>query len=386
MKSIIVAGAMAQKPGRGGHTWVFLQYLLGFKKLGWKVLFLDHLPAGMTVDEHGGPATLDASWNLTYMREVMCRFQLADSYAVFCGEDPEPRGLSRAAVLERVKSSSALLNVMGYLRDEEILAAAPLRVFLDIDPGFGQMWHALGQYDLFEGHEAFVTIGQHIGESSCPIPTCGRTWITTKPPVVIEAWPVKFRDTADLPVTSVISWRGAYGPVEYQGHTYRLRPTEFRKFVTLPAAAGGAFELALDIHPGDAADLSMLHANGWTLVPPGQAARTPWRYADYILGSAAELMVAKNMYVDTRSGWISDRSVCYMASGRPVLVQDTGISGLLPTGAGMLVFNTVDEAAEAVRAIRREPARHQRAARHLAEEHFDSSVVLGALVKRLGIH
>jgi glycosyltransferase involved in cell wall biosynthesis len=111
----------------------------------------------------------------------------------------------------------------------------------------------------------------------------------------------------------------------------------------------------------------------------------PWRYADYIRGSAAEFMAAKSMYVETNSGWVSDRSICYLASGKPVLAQDTGIARLLPTGEGLLTFTTLEEAAEAVERVRREPRRHAQAARRLAEEYFDSSLVLGALTARLGL-
>ena len=183
-----------------------------------------------------------------------------------------------------------------------------------------------------------------------------------------------------------MSWRGAYGPVTYQGKEYGLRPREFRKFAELPKRAGGCFELALDIHPADERDIDLLRTNGWMLVPAGQATSDPCQYREYIRNSAAEVMIAKNMYVDTNSGWVSDRSICYLASGRPVLAQDTGLAGLLPTGEGLLTFTTLDEATEAVRAVRREPERHQRAARRLAEEYFDSTKVLGALAEKLCLH
>src|SRR6266540_2818961 len=140
-KSIVIAGSLAQKPGRGGHTWVFLQWILGFRKLGWDVLFLDRLEPEMCVGDTGAPAPLARSWNVWYF-----------------------------------------MNVMRFLQDEEILAAAPQRVLLDIDPGFGQMWQALGQYDTFRGHDAYVTIAENMGRPDCAIPTCGLGWITTRQP------------------------------------------------------------------------------------------------------------------------------------------------------------------------------------------------------------
>ena len=385
MPSIAIAGSLAQKPGRGGHSWVFLQYLLGFRKLGWDVLFLDRLEPDMCIDNDGGRAALAESWNLRYLEDVMCRFGLDRKWALVCDRGSYTIGRSRAAILEHVRSSEALINVMGFLKDDEILASAPRRVFLDIDPGFGQMWRQLGLHDAFRGHDAYVTIAENIGHPSCAIPTCGLDWIATPQPIVLDEWPATGDGAGSGAVTSVVSWRGANGPVTYQGQTYGLRPREFRKFVALPKHSGGRFELALDIHPGDEQDRDLLRGNGWSLVSPQEVAGDPWRYREYIRKSAAELMIAKNMYVDTNSGWVSDRSICYLASGRPVVAQDTGVTNLFPTGEGLLTFTSLEQAVDAVCAVRREPQRHQRAARRLAEEYFESSTVLRALVRKLGL-
>ncbi len=385
MKSIVIGGSLAQKPGRGGHTWVLLQYLLGFRKLGWDVLFVDRLEPGMCVDEAGNRTAAAASWNVRYLTDVMCRFGFHRDFAVLC-DGGGTIGLTRQALIERVRSSAALIDVMGFLNDEEILASARRRIFLDIDPGFGQMWHALGLRDMFHGHDTHVTIAENMGQPSCGIPTCGLDWITTRQPVVLDEWPAGDSDTASLPITSVVSWRGAYGPVTYAGRTYGLRAREFRKFAALPLHCEGPFELALDIHAGDAADVDLLRSQRWSLVAPGDVAGDPWRYRQYIGQSAAEIMIAKGMYVDTHSGWISDRSICYLASGRPVLAQDTGLVDLLPTTEGLVTFTSCEQAIDAVGAVRREPGRHQRAARRLAETHFESSLVLGALVRKLGLN
>lgn len=383
-KSIVIAGSLAQKPGRGGHTWVFLQYVLGFKKLGWDVLFLDRLEPSMCVSETGAAAPLESSWNVRYFLDVMSRFGLDRSYSLLCNEGARTIGLSRADILARVSASSALINVMGFLKDEEILDLAPTRVFLDIDPGFGQMWQALGQHQTFRGHDAYVTIGENIGRPDCGIPTCGLGWITTKQPIVLDEWTV-VDSLPGAPITSIASWRGAYGPVTHEGITYGLRVHEFRKFAPLPRATASRFEIALDIHPADVTDIDLLTTNGWSLVEPREAAGDPWRYRKYISRSAAEVMIAKSMYVQTRSGWFSDRSICYLASGRPVLAQDTGLRAVLPIGEGLLTFTTLEEAAECSREILRDHPRHARAARHLAEEYFDSSKVLGALTRTLNL-
>jgi len=384
MKSIVIAGSLAQKPGRGGHSWVLLQYLLGFRKLGWDVVFLDRLEPEMCVDERGSPAFVDDSLNLRYFLDVMRRFGFDGCFGLLCG-GTRTIGLSRSEILERVSGSAALVNIMGFLTDHEVLAAARKRVFLDIDPGFGQMWQALGLWDGFSGHDAFVTIAEAIGKPTCSIPTCGLRWITTRQPVVLDEWPPADAADGDGAISSIASWRGAYGPVVYQGRTYGLRVHEFRKFARLPDLATRPFEIALDISNADGKDIELLCRNGWSLVEPGAAAGDPWRYRDYIRRSAAELMIAKGMYVQARSGWFSDRSICYLASGRPVLAQDTGFSEMLPTGEGLLAFETVEQAADATRAVARDYTRHARAARRIAETYFESSIVLGTLAGKLNL-
>ncbi len=380
-RSLAIAGSIAQKPGRGGHTWVFLQYLIGFRKLGWDVVFLDRLEPAMCGVHAGGP--LEESPHARYFRDVMHRFGFDGSYALLCDGGTRTVGLSRSQLLDRVAASDALINIMGYVDDGEVLGAAPMRVFLDIDPGFGQMWQALGLHETFSSHDRYVTIAEHIGKPTCTIPTCGLSWITTRQPIVLDEWTASPDRQGDGAITSVGSWRGAYGPIAYQGTTYGLRAHEFRKFATLPRLAPGRFEMALDIGEADGRDIDLLNGNGWSLVEPRVAAADPWTYREYIRGSAAELMVAKGMYVQSHSGWFSDRSICYLASGKPVIAQDTGFGESLPTGKGLLSFSTVEEAAEAAHAIGRDYARHSSAARRLAEEYFDSSKVLSTLTERL---
>jgi hypothetical protein len=374
---VVLAGSIAQRPARGGHTWVFLQYLLGFRRLGWKVLFVDWLDEAMC----GGP--IGQSKHANYLRSVMVRFGLEDSFSLLDRANGQAvAGLPRHELLGQAQNSALLLNVMAYLDDEEILAAAPRRVFLDIDPGFPQMWRELGLADLFTGHDDFVTIGRRVGREDCSIPTGGLDWITTRPPVVLEHWPRQ--ESRGASFTSVVTWRGPFDPVEYEGKTYGLRVHEFRKFVELPRRSGRQFELALDIDADDERDRALLEGNGWRLVDPAVAASDPDRYQAYVAASLGELMVAKSMYVDTRSGWFSDRAACYLASGRPVLAQDTGLEGLYPIGEGLLTFRTIDDALAVVESVCGNYARHASAARAIAEEQFDSDIVLMELLASLG--
>lgn len=383
-KTIVVAGALAQKPRHGGHAWVLLQYLLGFKHLGWDVLFLDRLEPEMCMDANGRPCRFEASLNLRTFLDIMARFDLNDSFALIYNQGERFVGLGRQQLLKRVKHSAFLLNIMGFLNDEDILSCASRRVFLDIDPGFGQMWCELRLADLYRGHDDYVTIGENIGRPNCSIPTCGREWLTTCQPIVLNYWP-SYREHHNETFTSVCAWRGAYGPVMYEGKSYGLRVHEFRNFTLLPRLSGRPFELALDIHAAEVNDRELLTANGWSLVEPRYIAGDPWSYQAYIQGSKAEFMVAKNMYVQSNSGWFSDRSICYLASGKPVLVQDTGIREHYTVGEGLLTFTTLDEALHGVEELSYNYAHHAAAARTIAEEYFDSDKVLSRLLTKLAV-
>ena len=367
---LVIAGALAQKPGYAGHAWVFIHWLLGFRRLGFDVLFIDRLTPDVTA---GGGSE--------YLISVMNRFDLASDYCLLGANGGQIAGITRSEVLERTRDSMLLINVTGFLDDDAILKVAPSRVYLDIDPGFAQMWHQRGLHNAFAGHDTFVTIGENIGRPGCRIPTCGLEWITTRQPVVLDLWPAV--NSGGRTFTSVGAWRGPFAPVEYEGTTYGLRVHEFRKFAQLPRSTGEDFELALDIHDAETSDLELLRRAGWRIVPPQTVAGNPVSYRDYLGRSRAEFMVAKNMYVETRGGWFSDRSACYLASGKPVLAQDTGIASLYPIGEGLLTFSTLDEAARGVEAITSDYSKHSRAARGIAEELFDSDKVLTTLLEKL---
>jgi hypothetical protein len=361
--TIAVAGAIAQRPGRGGHAWVFLQYLIGLRRLGWDVLFIDRLQPGTCSDA-------------AYVDRIMRQFGFGGDYSVL-DSGGGAFGLTRAQVAQRLKGCALLLNFMGYLDDAELLALPNRSVFFDIDPGFTQMWQALGLAEMLAGHDVFVTVGENVGSPDCAIPTCDVRWITTPPPVVLDQWPWAAGEATSI--TGIGSWRGPYGTVSYGGVEYGLRVHEFRKFAALPARLGAtAFEYALDIEPIEARDSELLTSGGWRLLDPVCVAGTPDAYRDFVQRSIAEFMVAKSIYVRSRSGWFSDRSACYLASGRPVIAQDTGRTD--GYSAGLLTFTTADEAVGAVREVVGDYARHRRAAREIAEEVFDSDRVLSRLV------
>jgi hypothetical protein len=373
---IVITGALTQRCDYGGHVWAFMQYVMGYLRLGWDVLFIDQLDAAMCLDERGNVCPPEKSMRAKRFARLMGRLGLLERAALLV-EGRTVVGVAKPGLVERTREATFVLNVMGYLDDEEVLSAASRRVFLDIDPGFGQMWHALHLADIFSGHDVFVTVGENIGGFDCEIPTCGLEWLTTLPPVVLDLWPAcaEGRDV----FTTVGAWRGPNGPVDYRGRTYGLRVHEFRSLADLPRKTGRPFEAALDIDPADDRDRQMLRSGGWSLVDPRVVAGGPDRYRRYIQSSMGELMVAKNMYVQTRGGWFSDRSASYLASGKPVVAQDTGWTNNYPDSEGLLSFKTPEEAATAVHEVHGNYRRHAKAARELAETMFDSDRVLERL-------
>jgi hypothetical protein len=366
---VVVSGMVAGDPGQGGATWAVLQYVLGLRALGHDVVLVE-------------PATRDPEVE-AYFAAVVERFGLEGRAALLDPATGASTGLSRARLLDAVAGADLLLNVSGMLADEELLAAVGVRVFLDLDPAFTQLWHAVEGVDMgFDRHDRFVTIGGRIGSDGCTVPTCGRDWTTTVQPIVLEHWSVASELHHDA-LTTVGHWR-AYGSIDHGGVRYGQKAHSMRELIGLPGRTQGvACTPALGIHPDEADDLAALDAHGWNLLDPAVVAATPDAYAAFVAGSWAELGVAKSGYVASACGWFSDRSLCYLASGRPVIAQDTGFGADVPVGEGLLAFSDVDGAAAAVDEVRGDYTRHRRAARALAEDVFASGPVLDRLVAAL---
>jgi len=370
---------IAADPNQGGATWAVLQYLLGFERLGHEVLFIEQCAESDLEPE--GEAFV-RSQNASYFTEVMAAHGFEDRSALLLADTQETVGLPYPRLAELAASADLLVNISGILTDGELTANIPVRVYLDLDPAFNQFWQVSGIDMRFGGHTHFVTVGQAIGSPDCPVPTCGFEWITTVPPVVLERWPRAEHISHDA-FTTVGNWR-AYGSIEHEGVQYGQKVHSLRKLIGLPTRTDTRFLLALTIHPDETRDLEALEENGWELVDAATVAGTPPDYQAFIAGSRAELGITKSGYVLSRSGWFSDRSACYLASGRPVIAQETGFSRYLPSGEGLLSFQTEDDALAAVAEIERDYDRHSEAARALAEDHFDSDTVLVRFIERVG--
>ena len=378
--TILLSGMIASDPHQGGATWAVLQYLLGFKQLGHDVYFVEPLeekslqPAG---------AALSDSLNAAYFHQVMVDFGLERTSALLQTGTRQTVGLPYDEMRQVARRADVLINISGMLTDEALLESIPTRVYLDLDPAFIQLWNAVYGIDMrFAGHTHFVTIGLNLGQPDCPVPLCGLDWITTPQPLVLTHWPRAGNITFDG-LTTIGNWRG-YGSVEHEGVFYGQKAHSLRQYITLPTLTEEKFMPALNIHPAEEKDLAALAAHGWHLLDPSEVAATPASYRRFIQESKAEFGIAKSGYVASRCGWFSDRSICYLASGRPVIAQETGFSRFLPTGEGLFAFETSGDVLAAIEAMNRDYARHARAARAIAEEYFASDKVLARLLHRLG--
>jgi hypothetical protein len=387
MGTVIVGGALANKPLNGGEAWVRLTWTLGLRRLGFDVCFVELIGADQCVDEAGRPTDFETSVNRSFFEQVTHRFGLDGSACLVCESGSATAGIGYDELLGRAEGAELLVNISGHVSDPEVLRRPKRRLYVDLDPGFTQFWHedATSGFRL-TGHEHYVTVGTNIGESCCPIPTGGLVWRGVLPPVLLDEWPAQRPPDSMGRFTTVATWRSPYGPVERNGRTYGLKHHEFRKFIELPSRTAGAeFEVVLGIHPGDAEDLGRLRASGWRLREPGATVPDPPAFRRYVQDSGAECSVAQGIYVETNSGWFSDRTASYLATGRPALVQDTGFTRNLPVGEGLLAFRNLDEAAAGVERIRSDYEHHCHAARAVAAEHLDSDRVLGDLLDGLGV-
>lgn len=380
---VIIAGAIAHHPiGGAGNAWAFLQYVLGLRELGCDVYYVEHLAPEACYDRAWQRSAFRDSANAEFFAAVMRRFGLTAHSALLELNGGEHLGLSRAEVLDRAGEADLFINMSGRFHFWDILRAARRRLYLDLDPGFTQVWQGKYGSDMnFAGHDAFATVGLNIGRDICPFPTLGIDWQPTVPPVVLSEWPCG--TAPGEAYTTVGDWRG-YSPIEWDGVWYGQKSEEFLKVMPLPAQVGCPLELCLAIHPNEP-DLATLKENGWRLSDPLVQAADADAYRVFVARSRGEFSVAKNGYVRGRTGWLSDRTVCYLASGRPAIVQDTGLADGVKVGEGLVVFNDLESARAAVEAVEGNYAAHARAARALAETVFASDRVLSRLLEVAGV-
>jgi hypothetical protein len=384
MTKILVSGVIANKPFNGGAAWTRLVYVLGLRKLGFDPYFVEKINPAAFIDIDGNPVSaIEASINRKYFRRIAADFGLTDRMALISSDLRTVEGVAFEELMDIAGSADLLLNISGHLDLKPIIERVARKAYIDLDPGFTQFWHAEGTGNFrLADHDYYFTVGENIGAHDCLIPSNGIHWRRTRPPVLLDLWPMSNERSLGS-FTTIATWRGPFGPVSAQGRTFGSKVHEFRKYIEMPARTNASFEIVLNIHGDDQKDREMLRRNAWRIVDPKQAAPDPFSFRKYIQSSGAEFSVAQQMYVDTKSGWFSDRTVRYLAAGKPVLVQDTGFSRNYPVGSGLLAFKTPEEAVAGVHDIREHYSEHAAAARRIAEEYFDSNRVLAELLSEV---
>jgi hypothetical protein len=400
---IIVTGLIAQHPTLGGVTWDYLQYMLGLHRLGHDVFYFEdsgewpyNLDGGSTGNDW---VARDPSANLNHLSSIMSRFGMEGRWAYHFPIADRWFGLTDSKRKEVLQTADLLINVSGTLMDLSEYQLIPRRAYIDSDPVFTQLKLTLGNLefrDRVNAHNVHFTFGETLFAHY--VPDTGHLWRATRSPIVIDEWslPQPVRDV----FTTVMNWT-SYKPLLYEGKVYGQKDIEFRKFLHLPKLTGDVarFEIAMpSLHHLDwetehastnfvaesqtpLSPAARLAQHGWSVVTPADRCGTLDDYRTYVQCSAAEWSVAKNGYVQGQSGWFSCRSSCYLAAGRPIVVQDTGFSKVIPTGQGILTFRTLDEAVQAVREVSGNLKRHSAAARDCAAEYFDARVILPQLIE-----
>jgi hypothetical protein len=381
-----VLGMMGRVPF-GGQTWLYLNWLRGLSELGHDVYYVED-DSVWPYDPEVNAVTDDCRYAVRHIARSMEAIGLADKWAFRLADRAGACwGMSESKLRELFRTCDALLNVVGAtdLREDHMLA--PLRVYVETDPVTAELRLANGDAhtaEAFGNHHVIATYGENYGNPDCRVPLGGRQYIHTRQPVDLELWPMALTPEARY-FTTIGNYRQEGGDVEWQGSVYHWsKHHEWERFLELPRRTSQPFELAM--MPDTDADRERLQSRGWRLVPPLEMSLDAFgAYPGFIRASRGEFTVAKDQNVRLRSGWFSERAVCYLASGKPVVTQDTGFSNVLPTGEGLFAVDDVEQAADAVDQINADYERHCQAARAIAAEYFEATIVSGNLLSAVGL-
>ncbi len=376
---IILGASLSYPPFSPGKAWHRLHYLLGFRKLGHEVYFVEQLDPEWCVNSAGQKTTLDQSVNRELFQAALEPFGFMDRACLIYGAGEAAFGLSLDSLKAVSQTADLLINWSGHITAEFILDNVKRRVYVDLDPVFTQLWHAeYGAPLNFQLHDVFFSAGLNIGTAHTTIPDCGLQWHPVLPPVVLEYWPFQI-NTSSKRFTTVATL-SPFGHVSYRGEWYGTKHDELRHLAEFPRRARGGFEVALKYYREEEPGLAFLKENGWAISDAARIASLS-DYQNYISGSRGEFGIVQSAYVKAQSGWFSDRWSHYLASGRPVLAQSTGFERWVPTGSGLLAFRSLEEAVEGIEMINKDYVFHCRAAREFAEEHLDHRKVLPKMLE-----
>ena len=375
---VVVLGYIVRGP-IGGMAWHHLHYVLGLKKLGHDVLFLedsDDYPSCYNPTKH--EVSSDPHYGLSFAKAVFDRLGLSECWAYHDAHQGQWHGPASARAMQYCSDAELLLNVSGVNPIRPWYERIPVRIMIDTDPAFTQIRHRTDAHARARAqmHNGFFTFAESVHQSDCCVPEDGFPWRPTRQPVAIGVWPHAAGQPRNV-FTTVMQW-DSYPPLEIAGVRYGMKSTSFELIRELPKLVDEQLEIALG---GANAPRDSLKEIGWKLVNPLAVTHDPWTYQDYVQKSFGELSVAKHGYVASRSGWFSERTACYLAAGRPAVVQDTGFSQHIPCGLGLIAFCDRQSAIEGIENATMNYKSHCRAARELAETYFDSSKVLDELLE-----
>ena len=360
-----------------GHIDHALTYAVGWQRMGHEVTLVDNVGRARCTDESGVPVGFDDWSGRAHFEAVARRYGLWPRCSLIYKQGEATHGLSFAQVAQAARGADLLVARSGQIHKLRAIFEPPRRrAFLDGNPGSTQIrFHERAEdHEPLDEYECRFTLGFNIGTPQCPIPTDGLRWRALPRPVLLADWPTAPAAPGQR-FTTISTWKGR-GRFEWQGVESGEKSDNWLQFLYLPAATAQALEVALRFESDTwESDRHLFESRRWVISDPAEL-RTLDDYRRYIAGSRAEFSVAHNRYVEFRTGWFSDRSALYLASGKPVLVQATGIEAHLPTGQGLLTYTTLDEAVAGIEAINADYAGHCHAAREIAERHFDAERVL----------
>jgi hypothetical protein len=376
-RALIGVGIANHPLHAAGNTWAFLQWVLAFREAGWDVWMVEDQSTAKLVDAQKKPwPTLEGSANLAHWNSVIDEFGLRDRATLLV----DGEAANKPELVKFARDAEFFFNISGHFHQADVMGAVPHRVYVDLDPAFTQIWAEVYNSAMnLEPHDIFMSIGGKLGQSDCRSPLAGRKWLPIGVPVALDHFTLPNLEQPGESWTTFTHWYG-YPAVEYEGQWYGNKSEEFEKLARLPQRTHAKLEIATDLHEEDPTT-TLFRDGGWSLVD-ARPLNTPWqKYRDYAAASRGEFCVAKNGYVRSRCGWFSDRSAMYLALGRPVILQDTGWPEFYPTGEGLLAFDDEAGAIAALDEIERDPVRHARAARAIAEQYCAGPVVVNRFLE-----
>jgi hypothetical protein len=380
---VVVMHFAGQMP-LAGIAWQALHYLIGLRRLGYDVWYVEDHGAN-PYDPRLNSVVDDTAPNIEYLAQLMTRFGFDGRWAYWDAIRDSYHGMTREAVYALFRESDALLNLCGATRLRDHHLACPRRLMIDTDPVYEQIKYAEADPSArayLDAHTHFFTYGENVGGPGWIVPLSGIDWRPTRPPVVLELWPADAIGGACY--STIATWENKGKDVAFRGEHYVWsKHVNFMRFVDLPRQLNRCFTVALNSAPEEAQREIVSH--GWTLIDARDVSLRIDAYREFIRGSRGEFTVAKDIYVRPRSGWFSDRSVCYLAAGRPVVTMNTGFSRFYPVGIGLFAYADEAEARAAIAAIEDDYPRHARGAREIAAEYFASDRVLPAMMAGAGL-